>query len=313
MISSLNAPRIITRKYWVPLLLAGVITSCNFPLEQVSEPSFLPVVDPTTTPMAITPISPENTPAQQPFTNSTQAVIIEPEHNPTPTQAPPSVSVSLEEISILSPGPGSHVTNPIQVSGFGGPSQTDRVHVELIGEDGRVISRGYTYLYVLPGNAGQFYAEVPFVSSLVAEQAWIVVRSFGERYGELRHLTTQEIVLLSTGSPKIYPAIRGAEKISIFRPRGNSIVEGGRLLVQGAGWTDREGSFRVEIKDRLGNVLGSASAEVESGTYGQLGPFAVEVEYETPFPQWARVAVSEWSDSHPGLIHYTSVEVWLRP
>ena len=185
--------------------------------------------------------------------------------------------------------------------------------MELIGEDGRVISRGYTYLYVLPGNAGQFYAEVPFESSLVAEQAWLVVRSFGERYGELRHLTTQEIVLLTTGSSKIYPAIRGAEKISIFRPRGNSIIEGGRVLVQGAGWTDRERSLRVEIKDRLGNVLGSASADVEAETYGQLGPFAVELDYETPIPQWARVAVSEWSDSHPGLVHYTSVEVWLRP
>ena len=313
MISNSSTERIIDRKYWIPLLFVGVITSCSFPLEQVSDSSFRPVVEPTTTPMAITPISPENTPAQQPFTNSTQAVIIEPEQIPTPTPAPPSVGVSLEEISILSPGPGSHVTNPIQVSGFGGPSQSDRVHVELIGEDGRVISRGYTYLYVLPGNAGQFYAEVPFASSLVAEQAWLVVRSFGERYGELRHLTTQEIVLLSIGSPKIYPAIRGAEKISIFRPRGDSIVEGGRVLVHGAGWTDREGSFKVEIKDRLGNVLGSASAEVEAGTYGQLGSFAVEVDYEVPFPQWARVVVSEWSDSHPGLVHYTSVEVWLRP
>ena len=240
-------------------------------------------------------------------------MIIESGQIPTSTSLPPSVAVSLEEISIFSPGPGSSVTNPIRVSGFGGPSQTDRVHVELIGEDGRVISRGYTFLYVLPGNAGQFYADVPFETSLVAEQAWLVVRSFEERYGELRHLTTQEIVLLSAGSPKIYPAIRGAEKISIFRPRSESIVEGGRVLVQGAGWTDREGSFGVEIKDRLGNVLGSASAHVEAGTYGQLGPFTVEVDYVTPFPQWARVAVSEWSDSHPGLVHYNSVEVWLRP
>jgi hypothetical protein len=260
------------------------------------------------------PDSSQSVPTRQPLTEETPAIIIEP-NTPIPTPLPPtpSIGVPLEELAILSPGPGSHLNSPIQVAGFGGPSAEDRVEVRLIGENGRLIAKGLAYLYVLPGNAGYFYANVPFVSELVAEQAWIEIRSFGERYGELRHLSSQEIILLTVGKERIYPDIRGAEQITIFRPRSNAIVEGGTVLVSGAGWVNDDHPLQIEIWDRFGNPVGSSEATVMSPEPGQLGAYQAEVTYETTTPQWARIVVYEIGPPQLPIRHLTSVEIWLNP
>jgi hypothetical protein len=69
----------------------------------------------------------------------------------------------------------------------------------------------------------------------------------------------------------------------------------------------------VEVIDRHGQILGSAQAYLEAPDIGQLGFFQVDVTYEITFSQWAKVVVSEHSADIPGLIHLTSVEVWLKP
>ena len=162
-----------------------------------------------------------------PLTEETPAIVIEPPIPlPTITPIPASVGVPLEELALIMPGPGSLERNPIQIEGYGGPSQNNRVQLRLYGEDGRLIAQGFTFLYSYPGRPGQFFAEVPFETPLVAETGWLEVRSFGDRYGLLRHLIKVQINLLSTGSERIYPTIRGAEKLTLFNPREDERVSG---------------------------------------------------------------------------------------
>lgn len=292
---------------------AALISGCTGTAPEVPLPTIQPH-EPDETAVADQPESPTASPTTGPMSASTTAIVIEPEL-PAPTDTPgyPPVGVPLEELSILSPGPGSQVIDPIQLGGFGGPSHLDRVQVRLYGEDGRLVTQGWSYLYVLPGNAGNFYASLPFKTSLVGERGWLEVRSFGDRYGELRHLTTQEILLLSTGNPRIFPAMRGAEKITIFHPQEEAIIEGGTVIVIGAGWVDVDRPLTIQIIDSSGDVLASSDVPVDSPGPGQLGPFQATLEYEIPYPRWARVAVFERGDAVPEIIHYSSVEVWLRP
>jgi len=249
-----------------------------------------------------------------PLTESTPAIIIEPSFPaPTPTSIPSSVGVPLDELSILLPGPGSMVNSPIQVKGYGGPSLNNRVQVRLIGEDGRLLSKGYTFLYSYPGRPGLFYIKMPFESQFVAERAWVEVRSFDDLFGMLRHLTTVEVTILSTGSDRVYPAIHGAEKLTIFHPREERVIAGGSVLIEGAGWVDKDVPLRIEIINRAGDILGSGQVELDAPAVGQLGTFSVEIAYETAYQQWARIGVYELHDELPGLVHYTSVGVWLGP
>ncbi|MEE8120891.1 MAG: hypothetical protein V3T55_05150 [Anaerolineales bacterium] len=300
-----------TRLLWivVSLLLTSCASRTDLPM------TIIPPDQPGTThlaPVSADPIDEEHVPP--PFTEATPAIIIEPSFPaPTPTSIPPSVSVPLEELSILSPGPGSMVNSPIQVKGYGGPSLNNRVQVQLIGEDGRILSKGYSFLYSYPGLPGLFYIKMPFESQLVAERAWLEVRSFDDLFGMLRHLMTVEVTILSTGSDRIYPAIHGAEKLTIFQPREEKVVTGGSVLIQGAGWVDLDIPLRIEIVNLVGDVLGSGQVELNAPAVGQLGTFSVEITYQTEYQQWARIGVYELHDGVPGLVHYTSVGVWLGP
>ena len=256
----------------------------------------------------------ETTEAAAPFTIETPAIVIEPPvPPPTQTPVPASVGVGLDELALLKPGPGSLVRSPIMVEGFGGPSQNNRVQVRLYGEDGRIISQGYTFLYSFPGAPGQFFATVPFETPLVAETGWLEVRSFGDRYGQIRHLTKIQINLLSTGNEKIYPAIHGAEKLTIFSPRQDGRVSGGTIQLSGAGWVDSDVELGIELLDARGQVLATGSTSIDSPGIGMLGTFNAEIPYEIAFGQWGRLAVFEQQGEHPGVIHYTSVQVWLEP
>jgi hypothetical protein len=251
-------------KYLLLILIALVLTSCTSSTESPMT-IIAPDQEETThlAPVAADPIDGESVPP--PLTEATPAIIIEPSFPaPTPTSIPPSVGVPLEELSILLPGPGSMVNSPIKVKGYGGPSQNNRVQVRLIAEDGRLLSEGYSFLYSFPGRPGLFYIQMPFESRLVAERGWLEVRSFDDYFGMLRHLMTVEVTLLSTGNDRIYPAIHGAEKLTIFHPREENVIAGGNVLIQGAGWVDQDVPLRIEIINHAGDVLGSGQVELDA-------------------------------------------------
>ncbi len=249
-----------------------------------------------------------------PLTEATPAIVIE-SYNPEPTPTPPAPAVGVPDaaISIYQPGPGSQVTSPFQVAGFGGPAYKDRVHLRLIGEGGKVLSEGVGYLLVLPGNAGRFYSKVPFIIDHVAETARLEVSTYGARDHQLSQLATVNLVLISNGSSLVYPAFLGPEKLNIYYPQEEAEVSGGRVLVRGAGWVDADVPLTVRVVDWHGDEVGTAQVRLDAPGIGQLGTFDVEVPYEISVPQWGRIAVSEPGTDIPGLIHYSSVQVWLEP
>jgi hypothetical protein len=295
-------------------LLLIVMTACSAPPSApLSQPTPTPFISPI--PSLSTPHPPQTANTPPPFTTGTPGILIEsPGDLATPTPLPQLIPMPTEKIAIYKPGPGSQVTSPFQVAGWGGPCHLDRVHIRLIGEDGRILSKGKSYLLVLPGNAGRFYSKVPFDIQYVAEAARLEITTYSSRDRQMEHLATVDLILLSTGDPLVHPAIHGPEQLAIFRPRKESIVSGGSVLVQGAGWVNSDTPLTVSVLDRNGEVLGSATAELDAPAIGQLGTFEVEVLYQVSFPQWARIGVSEPStDGIPGLIHFSSVEVWLKP
>ena len=256
----------------------------------------------------------ESTATLGPLTEATLPIVLEPpDLPPTPTIIPPPVNLPPENLSILEPGPGSQVTSPFQMIGRGGPSFNERVEVRLIGEDGRLIDERTTILLAYPGGAGRFITELSFESPLVAELARLEIVTFERRYGRVGHLASMNLVLLSTGRALVHPGALGPEKIAILAPRNGSAISGGRLTVQGAGWLNADVPLTVELFDSQGQVLASAQVQLDAPGIGQVGIFRVELTYQIPFRQYGRIAVSEPSMEIPGLVHSSSVEVFLQP
>lgn len=266
------------------------------------------------TPLETTATIAEIPPTPAPLTMATPAIVIEPpDIVPTPTAGLPPVGLPPAKIAILRPGPGSQVTSPFRVIGRGGPSFDDRVEIRLIGEDGRVITDKTTYLLVYPGNAGQFNTTLEFDIPLVAETARLEVSTKSRRDGLLDQLASRELVLLSAGSPVVYPAFDGLEKLTIFSPKDGSLVEGGIIRVQGAGWTDSDLPLTVQLIDRFGEALATREVTLDAPSRGQIGTFEAELAYQIPFAQYAHIVVFERGAVIPGVTHHSSVEVYLKP
>jgi hypothetical protein len=312
-----------SRLLLIPLVL--LLAACGEPAAQSDSGALIPK-DPegvTATPSA----TPTSTSAQTspflritstgtppPLTLLTPAVVVD-DSTATPMQDPTpfSVSLPLESLYFELPGPSSHISGSLRVVGFGGPSQNDRVLLRLLGSDGRVMTSYSTYLSVYPGNAGRFFATLSYSIPTLAEDARLEVRTYSPFDGQVAHIATVDLVLLSLGSERIQRGFQGAERITIFYPRLGQTVSGGVVRVQGAAWLSADVPLAVQVLDRRGDVVGSLEIDLDVPEPGVVGVFDVQVPYDIPFSQHGRVAVYEPGDRIPGIVHYNSVYVILWP
>jgi hypothetical protein len=273
------------------------------------------VADRAPTPLPPTPApteTPVASPSPAPYTDATPPIVLEvPVPSPTPLPATPSIGLPAERLSIFEPGPGSQAISPLRVTGFGGPSWQGRVRLRLIGEQGDLLADRTTFLQAMPDIAGRIYTDLTFTFPWVAQTARLEVMTFSTRDGQMDHLTTREVVLLTTGTALIYPTIGGAEKIAIFSPRANGYVRGSPVTVRGGGWLDTPGPLVVEVLDRNGKVVGSVTTPLSTTNTGEVGSFEVQVPYLLESSQYGRIAVYEPAISPPGILHYSSVDVYL--
>jgi len=282
-----------------------------------SDATPLPPVESTATRTSprLTPDLIEPTATLPPFNLETPAIVIEPPVLiPTITATPPPVGLPDEQLTIFSPGPGSQLSSPFTVAGFGGPSMDDVVQVRLLGEQGEVLAHRTGYLLVLTGNPGRFYTELAFSVDQVAEEARLEISMNSPLTGTISHVASVDLILLSTGLPRIRTAMAGAERLTLLSPPGESRIEGDRVLVQGVGWVQSDQPLTIELRNIRGEVLGTTQAELIAPEIGQLGTFEAELSYAAPYPQWGTLVVAETSaTSIPGIIHLSSVDVWLSP
>lgn len=291
-------------------LLAAALTACASP----ALPPSATASPPATAFPSETPAPAAASTTGLPLVNVTPALVLEPPDfiaSPTPTLL--SLPLPAERLLIEAPGPGSQVLSPARIVGWGGPSHQDRVRIRLIGEDGEVLAQVRTYLLVPSGRSGRFVVDLPFHFAAVAEAALIEASYENPLTARLDHLTTRRVVLLSTGRPLIHSYLVAPEKVTVFTPREDRVVEGGSILIRGAAWLDEDLPLLVEITDRQGNVLSSSEVALAAPALGELGTFEVTLPYSVPYEQYGWVAVTERGLHPPAVLHYTSVRVWLKP
>ena len=290
------------------VLLAALLAACSAPAPPAT-PTAAPV--PATAVLTETPVP---TPTAPPYTDATPPIVLDvPLPSLTPLPPTPSLGLPAERLTIFDPGPGSQAVSPLLVTGFGGPSWQGRVRLRLIGEQGDVLADRTTFLQALPDLAGRIYTELEFQFPWVAQTARLEVRTFSPRNGQMDHLTSRTVVLLTRGTALLYPGLGGAEKIAVFSPRSGARVRGNQVLVRGGGWLDTPGPLVVEVLDRNGQVVGTATTPLSTSRTGEVGMFEVQVPFDLPVSQYGRIAVYEPAISPAGVLHYSSVDVYLQP
>lgn len=301
--------------------LAVALGACAAPTPQAHSGALLEKLPETYTPTLTSTVTPSPTrqpgevsPTPGPLTLLTPALVVDDATaTASPVPTPFSISLPLEPLYFELPGPGSHISGSLRVVGFGGPSYNDRVELRLLGSDGRVLAARSIYLSVYPGNAGRFFATLTFSIPTLAEDARLEVRTFSPADGQLGHMTSADLVLLSIGSARVLRGFQGAEKITLFEPVEGGTARGGVVRVRGAAWLSSQLPLTVQVLDRQGNVVGSKQVALDVPEPGVVGVFDVEVPYQVSYWQSGRIAVYESGDRIPGIVHYNSVSVLLLP
>lgn len=299
-------------------LASMLLGSCSVfnpqPAPAAVEITASPTAESTRAPVSILSPTATATATMSPRTEETPAVVIhESDPLPTPTEIVLPRALPDAYTKILQPATGSFVTSPFRVIGRGGPTWMNRVVLDLVGEDGRLVSRTITYLNAYPGNAGPFAAEVSFDIDSMSELARLEVYTHSRRDGQVYQMASVQLILLEEGRKLIHAALDGPEKLAVFSPRPDDVIEGGTVLVSGAGWVDHDVPLTVEIRDRLGDPIASTSADLISHGPGQTGIFSVEVPYSVEVSQPGRIVVYEPAVDIPGIVHLTGIDVWIKP
>jgi hypothetical protein len=282
------------------LLLAVMIILAGC---QTESPQSTPTPAAVATPTDPIPTSPADTPAVVTATSPAEPEVTEP---------PPGAEIPDEEILILSPGPGSRVTNPIRLSGEAESTFEQNLVIRVLLDDGTQILETFTTMTSELGERGPFEAELQ-VPLEEERNIFIQVFSTSARDGGVVHLSSVVVMFSPTGPENIVQRTPEPEQITIFAPRNGDTISGVQAVVEGYGLASFEQTLVVEVYNEDGVLLARSPVMVDAPDLGLPGPFRAEIAYELDTAGPGRILVRDISPAHGGDTHVSSVEVNLQP
>ncbi|MBW6472057.1 MAG: hypothetical protein K0B14_02935 [Anaerolineaceae bacterium] len=282
------------------------ITSSNTP-----EPTFTFTPDLSAT-ITFTPtitLTPTRTriPSRTPIPTRTYR----PSRTPIPTNTP---TPSLAFFRINNIGPFSFVSSPVRPEAIVSPGEDGLIIVELIGEDGRMITKENINYQNYLGRRIGIAPEVSFELQRVAEYGRLSIYT-KDRFSRMIALTSVDLLLIQLGSNKITLPKDLTEPYIIRQPAAEDTVQGGVIVVQGLARILSASPIIIECIDPDGNIVGDARVEVEAPNQILSHiPFEAYIPYSVDESTNIRFTVRQESASRlPGTLYLYSFEITLEP
>ncbi|NJD61026.1 MAG: hypothetical protein FIA98_16655 [Anaerolineae bacterium] len=240
-------------------------------------------------------VTPENTPV--------------PWRKPTPTPTPPFASLRIQK-----PGPYSKVTSPIPLRAVINPGDDKQVYIDLIGEDGRLITS--TQLDFSHSTMGWVYttADIPFEIQEVAETARLVLYTL-DRYDRTIYQASVDLILIRLGDSDFNVSVVEQEPFIIRKPWEGATVRGGVLEVSGLVRPVNDQPLIIELFDEQGNLVGSAETPVnQPNDLMSHVPFRAYVPYTVTGWTPVRLTAHQTSATRiAGTVWLSSMLIYLQP
>jgi hypothetical protein len=231
----------------------------------------------------------------------------------TPSPAPTFTQTNIPwhkpaAIQIFAPGPMSKVVSPIILRMNIVSGESEKIQIDLYGEDGRLLSRNLKQVRT-SGEGVDQSIKIPFEIRAAAELGRITV-STKDKAGRLQALNSVRVLLLSSGNNEINPPGDLSEPVGVFSPLLKESASGGVLNVRADVWPFNLQPVILELVDTTGKSLGLRILTVE-----QINPqlFETTLPYEVTEPTSARLTIRQDDDRMAGLFYVYSQEVLLNP
>ena len=266
-------------------------------------------IPPADTPQPTAPPAPAKSATATRFVypTATKRASATPKISPTPT--PP-----LAYLRIVQPGPYSKINSPLEIEAGVSPGDDGLVLVDLIGEDGRTITRQRLDFREFIGRSIGIAPKLDFKIAGVAETTRLVI-SVNDKFGRKIALASTELVLISIGDNQIYPAGYQAAPYIIKAPVEDQIISGGTLTVTGLARPVNLTPIIFELIDEKGVIIAASQLQVPlPGGDQSHTPFEIYIPYHIASPTRVRLTIRQASDDRiPGTVALWSLPIFLQP
>jgi len=293
-------------------LLLGFLAGCASPTESLVPtpypPEYLPTVIALTaeavnasgTETAMASIKTE-VPSETPQPTST--------FTPQPTRTlTPIPWHRFGAIRFVSPGPMSKVVSPIQLHMEVISGESQKVQVDLYGEDGRLLARELRKV-LTTGKGAVVSVRIRFETRAAAELGRITVSTL-DKEGRIQSLNSLRLLLLSSGVNEINPVGDPAEPVAMFRPLAKETVSGGVVNVKADIWPFNLQPITLELVNSAGKSIGLRLLSVNA-----INPqlFETTIPYKVTEPTSVRLVIRQDDDRMPGVFYVYTQEILLNP
>jgi hypothetical protein len=230
------------------------------------------------------------------------------ESSPTPTATP---GVPESKLQIYKPGHLSRVSSPLRISGYLVSGNQGEVHVDLYGEDGRVLYSAVKDYGATSGWWLNMNLDIEFEIPGVAEVGRLVIGTYDD-FGRPMALNSVNLILLSMGQSDITPSDCIQERIVIDQPVFKGWVQGGAVVVAGKARTTVDGPLTVRILDESGASVGEGQI-LEFPADGSYHDFSVQIPYTVSTYTSVRLVIYEDGEGLSEFSYLTSREFMLSP
>ena len=214
----------------------------------------------------------------------------------------------LAAIQISAPGPMSKVVSPINLRMNIIAGESEKVQIDLYGEDGRLLTRNLKRVQI-SGKGVLQQIKVPFEIRTTAEVGRLTVSTL-DKAGRIQSLNSVHVLLLSSGTNEINPPGNPSEPVGVVSPSLEEPVSGGVLTVRGDVWPFNLNPVILELIDPANKSIG-----LRILTLDNLDPQLMNttIPYKVSEPTLARLTIRQDDDRIDGLFYVYSQEVLLNP
>ena len=211
-------------------------------------------------------------------------------------------------IRFVSPGPMSKVVSPFQLYMEVISGESQKVQVDLYGEDGRLLTRELRNV-LTTGKGAVVSVRVRFETRAAAELGRITVSTL-DKEGRIQSLNSLRLLLLSSGVNELNPVGDPAEPVILFKPLAKETVSGGVVSVKGDIWPFNLQPVVVELVNAEGKSIALRIMNLE-----HIRPqiFETTLPYKVTEPTTVRLVIRQDDDRMPGVFYIYTQEIVLDP
>src|SRR5215216_4574008 len=209
------------RNFILLLLLLGLLAGCASPASNLAPTPYPPEYLPTVIALTADSVN---------ISGTETALVLTPQQSPTDTPEPtlsPTPEPTFTQttipghksaaIRIFAPGPMSKVASPITLRMKIVSGESEKIQIDLYGEDGRLLSRNLKQVRTSRDGVDQSI-KIPFEIRAAAELGRITV-STKDKAGRLQALNSVRVLLLFSGKNEITPPGTPSPPVRLFSPR----------------------------------------------------------------------------------------------